>query len=118
MTVQAKHSDGRNEKLAPRYFGPYEIMDKIGAVAYRLKLPSTDTIHPMFHVSQLRSVIGEYAVSAELPAIMTEDWEVILESLELIGVRSDKEGNEEVLIRWNDLPDFDATWEPFERVKV
>ncbi|KAI0523375.1 hypothetical protein KFK09_005770 [Dendrobium nobile] len=107
----------RNEKLAPRYFGPYEILGRVGAVAYRLKLPPYATIHPVFHVSQLRRALGEHAISAALPATMTEDWEVILEPLELMGVRSDQEGNKEVLIQWKDLPEFDATWEPFERVK-
>ncbi|PKU60519.1 hypothetical protein MA16_Dca027911 [Dendrobium catenatum] len=32
-------ANGRNEKLSPRYFGPYEIVDKIGAVACCLKTP-------------------------------------------------------------------------------
>ncbi|PKU75090.1 hypothetical protein MA16_Dca019459 [Dendrobium catenatum] len=107
----------RNEKLAPRYFGPYEVLDKIGAVAYRLKLPPSATIHPVFHVSELRRVIGEHAASTELPVTLTEDLEVILEPMEITGVRSDKDGNKEMLIRWRGLPDFDATWEPVERMK-
>ncbi|PKU61279.1 hypothetical protein MA16_Dca028310 [Dendrobium catenatum] len=107
----------QNEKLAPRYFGPYKVLDIIGAVTYRLKLPLSATIHPVFHVSQLRRAFGEHAVSAELPATMTEDLEVVLEPLELAGVRPDKMGNKEVLIKWRGLPDFDATWEPFKRVK-
>ncbi|KAI0502415.1 hypothetical protein KFK09_017364 [Dendrobium nobile] len=107
----------RNEKLSPRYFGPYEILDKIGAVAYRLKLPPSATIHPVFHVSQLRKAIGEYATSVELPTTLTEEMEVILEPLELKDVRLDQEGNKEVLIAWKGLPEFDATWEPFERMK-
>ncbi|XP_020674596.2 uncharacterized protein LOC110093899 [Dendrobium catenatum] len=98
----------RNEKLAQMYFGPYEILGKIGAMAYPLKLPASATIHPVFHVSQLRRALREHAVSAELPASMTEELEVTLEPLELIGVRSHKEGNKKVLIRWKDLPDFDA----------
>ncbi|XP_059289311.1 uncharacterized protein LOC132042812, partial [Lycium ferocissimum] len=42
-------------KLSPRYIGPYEIMKRVGKVAYELRLPAEmSMVHPMFHISILR----------------------------------------------------------------
>ena len=49
---------GRQGKLSPRFIGPYEIVSKVGPVAYRLKLPpELSRIHDTFHVSMLRKYI-------------------------------------------------------------
>ncbi|KAL0445502.1 UNVERIFIED_CONTAM: hypothetical protein Slati_1678100 [Sesamum latifolium] len=46
---------GRQGKLSPRYIGPYEIIERIGPLAYRLALPSElSQIHDVFHISMLR----------------------------------------------------------------
>ncbi|WRX08490.1 Reverse transcriptase/retrotransposon-derived protein [Theobroma cacao] len=46
---------GKKGKLSPRYIGPFEILERVGAVAYRLALPlDLSNIHPVFHVSMLR----------------------------------------------------------------
>ena len=46
---------GKKGKLSPRYIGPYEIIERIGPVAYRLALPpELSGIHDIFHVSTLR----------------------------------------------------------------
>ncbi|GMJ08650.1 hypothetical protein HRI_004534200 [Hibiscus trionum] len=50
---------GRKGKLSPRFIGPYEIVERIGPVAYRLRLPSKlERIHDVFHVSMLRKYIS------------------------------------------------------------
>ncbi|XP_059287700.1 uncharacterized protein LOC132040996 [Lycium ferocissimum] len=51
---------GKKGKLSPRYIGPYEIVRKVGQVAYELDLPpDLESVHPVFHVSMLRKCIGD-----------------------------------------------------------
>ena len=38
-------------KLGAKYFGPFPIIAKVGKLAYKLQLPSTARVHPVFHVS-------------------------------------------------------------------
>jgi hypothetical protein len=45
-------------KLAPRYVGPFKILERRGEVAYQLKLPeSLSGVHDVFHVSQLKKCL-------------------------------------------------------------
>jgi hypothetical protein len=49
---------GVKGKLAPRYIGPFEIIEVCGPVAYRLQLPpQLAAIHDIFHISQLRKCV-------------------------------------------------------------
>ena len=46
---------GKRGKLSPRYIKPFEVLEKVGAVAYRLALPpSLSGVHEVFHVSMLQ----------------------------------------------------------------
>jgi hypothetical protein len=49
---------GMRGKLAPRYIGPFPILEKSGTVAYKLDLPpSLAGVHVIFHVSQLKKCL-------------------------------------------------------------
>ncbi|GKC32729.1 hypothetical protein Tco_1040023, partial [Tanacetum coccineum] len=51
---------GKKRKLAPRYVRPFEIIERVGPVAYRLKLPQElSYVHDTFHVSNLKKCLAE-----------------------------------------------------------
>ena len=48
------------KKLTPRFIGPYQILNKVGPVAYRVALPpNLSNLHDVFHVSQLKKYIPD-----------------------------------------------------------
>ena len=46
---------GKRRKLSPRFIGPFEILERVGTIAYRLALsPTMSSVHEVFHVSMLQ----------------------------------------------------------------
>jgi hypothetical protein len=112
---------GKKGKLSPRFIGPFEIIEKIGNVAYRLALPpELSAVHNVFHISMLRKYITDpsHVVNVrsldvqsdmtyeEAPAVILERKEHVLRNrrVPLVKVQWDKHGKDE------------ATWEREEDI--
>ena len=64
---------GKRGKLSPRFIGPFEVLERVGAVAYRLALPpSLSGVHEVFHVSVLRKYTSD-------PAHVVDSGELVID---------------------------------------
>jgi hypothetical protein len=93
----------RSLKLSSRFYGPFQIICKVGKVAYKLDLPMTTRIHPVFHVFQLKLKIGSMnCLIPKLPPVVVHG---ILQPkpLKILTRRCKKQSNEaiiEILVQW------------------
>eukprot|EP00253_Pinus_taeda_P036274 PITA_36274 len=95
--------------------GPYQVLHRIGEVAYKLALPPIAKIHPVFHVSCLKKVIGNnYRIQTSLPEL-DEEGSIWLQLEQVLDTRVKKLRDrmiKEVLVKWKDTSPEDATWKP------
>jgi hypothetical protein len=115
--VQASLSPRAHQKLSFRYFRPYKVLAKIGEVAYKLGLPTSSSVHPVFHVSLLKLAPSlKYPLSAAVP-----DTEGGLQYPEAILQRCLHQRHSgsvvQFLIKWSSLGTDLATWEDAEAIQ-
>jgi hypothetical protein len=68
-SLKAEHC----QKLAPKFYGPYTVLKHVGQFTYKLALPSQSNLHPVFHVSCLKKVIGTRCqIQTNLPELTKE----------------------------------------------
>jgi hypothetical protein len=65
--VQSSLAERSNKKLAFKFFGPFKVIARIGKVAYQLDLRPSSSIHPVFHVSQLKKAVSNTIQVSPLP---------------------------------------------------
>jgi hypothetical protein len=104
----------KDNKLSPKYYGPYKVLQKIGTMAYKLELPASSRVHPVFHVSCLKKVIGDKIPVQTILSELDEEGKIILEPEAIIDTRIRQLRNKsisEYLIKWRKLLAEDSTWE-------
>jgi len=112
----ANQANRPSHKLAPRWTGPFSILERVGPVAYRLDLPHTLPIHPVIHVSRLRPYSDPLSFNPSRdvpprppPDIVAEqpEWEV-----EAILDKRLHRRKTQYLVKWLGYPESESTWEP------
>jgi len=107
---------GKKGKLSPRYIGPFEILERIGAVAYRLALPpELSMVHPVFHVSMLRKYMPDPShVIMPQTIQLDENLSYVEEPIAIVDRQVKKLRSKEVpsvKVIWRNHSREEATWE-------
>ena len=97
--------------MAPRFVGPFEILERIGPVAYRLALPpSLSRIHDVFHISVLRGYIYDESHIIDWDALQVElDGQLALEPICIIARRT-------LALRGRELDQVRVQWDCYDEV--
>jgi hypothetical protein len=113
---------GKKGKLSPRFIGPYEILERVGAVAYRLALPpNLSGIHPIFHISMLRKYMSDPSHVLEVYPIELRDdmvYEVQPKAIVDRQVRKLRlKDIASVKVKWKGHSREEATWELEDKMR-
>ena len=110
-------------KLAPRFIGPFKILEKRGEVAYQLELsPSLSDVHDVFHVSQLKKCLR--LPEEQLPMEELEPGEDLsyqeypIKILETSGRVTRSKKIPMVKVQWSHHTEEEATWEREEELRA
>jgi len=95
-------------KLGPRFFGPYQILERVGDVAYKLALPVGTRIHDVFHVGLLKPFHGEPPVV--IPALPPLQHGRVVPEPEAVLKSRLARGHLEFLVQWKGAPATETSW--------
>ncbi|GKB75484.1 putative reverse transcriptase domain-containing protein, partial [Tanacetum coccineum] len=114
---------GKKGKLAPRYVGPFEILERVGPVAYRLRLPEElSSVHDTFHVSNLKKCLADANLHVPLDEIKVDKTlRFVEEPVEIMDreVKSLKRSKISIVkVRWNSKRGPEFTWEREDHMKA
>ncbi|GKD87263.1 putative reverse transcriptase domain-containing protein [Tanacetum coccineum] len=114
---------GKKGKLAPRYVGPFEILERVGPIAYRLRLPEEwSSVHNTFHVSSLKKCLVDTNLHVPLDEIKVDKTlHFVEEPVEIMDreVKSLKRSKISIVkVRWKSKCGPEFTWEREDHMKA
>jgi hypothetical protein len=104
----------KHQKLGLKFFGPFEVLQKIGQVAYKLKLPDTAKIHHVFIISLLKKFQGAVPQQYLPLPLTTSEFGPTVKLVAVLCCRVIQRHNKpvsQVLVQWDVTDLDDATWE-------
>jgi hypothetical protein len=105
-----------SKKLDHRRFGPFVIMQKVGERAYRLKLPASWRVHPVFHVSNLLPYRHDDHSLSEPPPPDLVEGELEQEVEDILADRI-RRGKKQYFVKWRGFPMEESEWKTAEELK-
>ncbi|GKA26216.1 hypothetical protein Tco_0712325 [Tanacetum coccineum] len=114
---------GKKDKLAPRFVGPFEIIEKVGHVAYRIDLPEEmNDIHDTFHMSNLKKCLADPTQKVPLDENQVEaKLNFVEEPVEILEREFKKLKRSRIAIvkvRWNSKRGHEFMWERDDHMKL
>jgi hypothetical protein len=106
-----------SKKLADKQLGPFRVVQKLSDLNYKLDLPSTLPIHPVFHINLLYPYKTDpiEGRTPEPPPPIQIEGEEEYEVEEIIDARLWR-NQKQYLIKWRDYPESDNSWEPLKNI--
>ena len=109
---------GLSSKLSAKFFGPFSIAAAVGTRAFRLVLPETVHIHPVFHVSQLKPYVSSSSpVTVTSPPPLYADKRGGVYEVEAILAKKRVGKSWQYLVKWMGYDETENTWEPLAHVR-